>query len=93
MQTSKGNPDLKPELTSSLEFGLEAKLFNNKLSIDASFYQSSTNNQIIPAIVSPTSGFISNIVNAGEIENKGFEIFMSAKIFDKRFKWQTANKI
>lgn len=89
LQTSKGNPDLKPELTSSLEFGLEAKLFNNKLSIDASYYRSSTNNQIIPAIVSPTSGFISNIVNAGEIENSGFEVFMSAKILDKRFKWQT----
>lgn len=89
LQTIKANPDLKPELTSSLEFGVETKLFNNRLSLDASYYQSSTNNQIIPALVSPSSGFVSNIVNAGEIENKGYELFMSAKLFDKQFKWQT----
>ena len=88
IQKIKGNPDLKPELTSSSEVGIETKLFNNRISIDASYYKSSTNDQIIPALVTPTSGFVSNIVNAGEIENEGVELFLSAKILDKNFKWQ-----
>ena len=89
LQQTRKNLELKPELTSSTEFGLETKLFNNKVSLDATFYRSSTNNQIIPVQVTPTSGFISKIVNAGEIQNEGIELFLSAKIFDKRFKWQT----
>ena len=89
LQTQKNNENLKPELTSSTEFGFETKLFKNKLSMNVSYYQSSTNNQIIPVQVTPTSGFSSNIINAGEIQNKGWEVFMSAKIFNKKFKWKT----
>lgn len=89
LQTVRKNLKLKPELTSSTEFGIETKLFKNKVSLDATFYKSSTNNQIIPVQVTPTSGFISKIINAGEIQNKGIELFLSAKIFDKKFKWQT----
>ena len=89
LQNTKNNADLKPELTSSVEFGLETRMFKNKVSMNISYYQSTTNNQIIPVQVTPTSGFSSNIINAGEIENKGLEVFMSAKIVDKKFKWNT----
>ena len=54
-----------------------------------SYYQSTTNNQIIPVQVTPTSGFSSNIINAGEISNKGWEVFASIKLLDKKFKWNT----
>jgi TonB-linked SusC/RagA family outer membrane protein len=89
IQTQKNNENLKPELTSSAEFGIETKMFNNKVSLNISYYQSATNNQIIPVQVTPTSGFSSNIINAGEISNKGWEIFTSIKLFDKKFKWNT----
>jgi len=89
LQTQRANGDLKPEITSSTEVGVETKLFGNKISFDASYYVSSTNDQIIPVLVSPTSGFQSNITNAGEIKNEGIELFLSAKIFDKKFIWQT----
>ncbi|MCF8272198.1 MAG: SusC/RagA family TonB-linked outer membrane protein [Flavobacteriaceae bacterium] len=87
LQQTKNNAELKPELTSSTEFGFETKLFKNKISLNATYYKSATNNQIIPVQVTPTSGFSSNIINAGEIENEGFEVFLSAKIFDNKFKW------
>ena len=89
LQSQRKNLELKPELTSSTEIGIETKLFNNKISFDATFYRSSTNNQIIPVQVTPTSGFISKFINAGEVQNEGIELFLSAKIFDNKFKWQT----
>ena len=57
--------------------------------MDATVYRSATNDQIIPVRVTPTSGFISKFINAGEIQNDGIELFLSAKIFDKQFKWKT----
>jgi len=89
LQNQRKNLELKPELTSSTEFGIETKLFNNRITLDATYYKSSTNNQIVPVQVTPTSGYLSKIINAGEIQNKGFEFFMSAKIFDSKFKWNT----
>lgn len=89
LQRTRKNLELKPELTSSTEFGIETKLFRNRVSLDATIYKSATNNQIIPVQVTPTSGFVSKIINAGEIQNEGIELFLSAKIFDKKFKWQT----
>jgi len=89
LQSQRNNPDLKPELTNSKELGLELEFFNKKITLDATIYQSSTNDQIIPVRVTPTSGFISKFINAGEIENKGIELFLSTKIFDKQFKWKT----
>jgi len=90
LQNQRKNLELKPELTSSTEFGIETKLFNNRISLDATYYRSSTNNQIVPVQVTPTSGFISKIINAGEIQNKGLELFLSAKILTNQFKWDTS---
>ena len=86
-QTTRNNPNLKPELTSSNEFGIETKLFKNRVSLSASYYESSTIDQIIAAQTSPTSGFSSQVFNAGEIRNKGMELVFSGKIIDNTFKW------
>jgi TonB-linked SusC/RagA family outer membrane protein len=86
-QTTRNNPNLKPELTSSNEFGIETRLFKNRVSLSASYYESSTINQIIAAQTTPTSGFSSQVFNAGEIRNKGMELVFSGKIIDNTFKW------
>ena len=89
LERIRKNLELKPELTSSTEIGIEAKFFNNRISIDGSYYKSSTNNQIINVSTTPTSGYAGKFLNAGEIQNEGLELFLSAKIFDKNFKWST----
>jgi TonB-linked SusC/RagA family outer membrane protein len=86
-QTTRNNSDLKPELTSSNEFGIETKLFKNRVSLSATYYESSTINQIIAAQTSSTSGFSSQFFNAGEIRSKGMELVFSGKIIDNSFKW------
>ena len=72
------NADLKPELTTSSEAGLELGFFNGRLSLDATYYVKSTKNQILNLTVSPTSGFNSVAINAGEIQNKGMEVLLGA---------------
>lgn len=87
LQTTRNNPNLKPELTSSNEFGIETRLFKNRVSLSATYYESSTINQIIAAQTSSTSGFSSQFFNAGEIRSKGMEVVFSGKIIDNSFKW------
>lgn len=69
-----GNPNLVNELTTEIEFGLEAQLFVNRLRLEGSFYDRVTDDQIFNAPVAASIGAISRIVNAGSMRNKGFEV-------------------
>jgi TonB-linked SusC/RagA family outer membrane protein len=69
--------DLRNELTTSYEFGVDMRLFNNRLGVDLTYYEQSTSNQILPVEVSAATGFSSRMINAGEIQNKGFELMLN----------------
>jgi TonB-linked SusC/RagA family outer membrane protein len=69
-----GNPNLKPELIGELEFGVEGRFFNNKLSADISIYNKITKDLIISRPLDPSTGYTNTQTNIGEIENKGIEI-------------------
>ncbi len=86
--SQKGEPSLKPEMTSTLELGTELQFFKNRLGIDFTWYKLNSRDQIIPVSVSPTTGFTSLITNAGEIENKGIEISLNATpVRNADFEW------
>ncbi|MEA4919090.1 SusC/RagA family TonB-linked outer membrane protein [Proteiniphilum sp.] len=70
------NLNLKPEITSSLETGLELQLFNNLLNIDFTYYNNTSRNQIIWLPTSDAFGYSSKLINAGEINNKGIELIL-----------------
>ncbi len=67
------NSNLKPELLTELEFGVEAKLFDNRVRVEASYYDRSAKDQIIERSLDPSTGYSSIFINAGEIQNKGYE--------------------
>lgn len=70
----KANPDLKPEISSSYETGLDMKFFNNRLGFDFTYYYSLTKNQIMTV---PMSGeFSAKYINAGKILNQGVELML-----------------
>jgi TonB-linked SusC/RagA family outer membrane protein len=82
------NPDLKPEIISSYEAGLDLRLFRNRLSFDLAFYQNNSRNQIIAIPLDPTSGYSSALINAGLIESKGVELQLKGTpIVTRKFKW------
>lgn len=91
--SSFGDPMLKPELTTSIEFGTQLAFFDNLFDLDFTYYKSNAKDQIIPVPVSDATGFSSYFTNAGEIQNSGIEMVVGAHIFrDGDFKWRaTAN--
>ncbi|GAB4040646.1 SusC/RagA family TonB-linked outer membrane protein [Spirosoma jeollabukense] len=71
------NKNLKPEITTAIEFGVETRLFNNALSFEFTYYDKNTKNQILQANVAQSSGYYNSVINAGQIRNSGFEVELS----------------
>jgi outer membrane receptor protein involved in Fe transport len=72
--TTLSNPNLKPEITSEFELGFELGFMKNRINLQASAFQSLTSDQTIPAQISAATGYVSQYINAGELETKGFEV-------------------
>ena len=86
--STKNNSNLKPERTKEFEVGLEAKMFNNVIGFDLSWYKKNTEDQLMPVSVTTATGFSNRWVNAGEIQNKGVEIGAYATPFENdNFSW------
>lgn len=82
------NLKLKPENVESWEVGLEAHFLQNRITFDAAYYDSSTTNQIINVPVDPITGAFYKIINAGEVNNHGFELSASfTPIKTKDIRW------
>ena len=86
--STQPNKDLKPTRTNSFELGVEMKFFNNRLSLDMTYYNQLSKDQIIGLASTTTSGYSYRLINAGEIENKGIEIALNGRVFQyKDFAW------
>jgi TonB-linked SusC/RagA family outer membrane protein len=70
---TRANPTLKPENTNSAEVGLELGFFNNRATLDASYYGKATTNEIVQLSLAPETGFNKASLNAGKLTNKGVE--------------------
>ncbi|MDR2805926.1 MAG: SusC/RagA family TonB-linked outer membrane protein [Dysgonamonadaceae bacterium] len=82
------NNYLKPERTRSVEFGADIRLFKSRLNFDITYYQSNSFDQIVEADMSYSSGYEKRIFNAGEIQNKGWEIAVNTTpVQRKDFQW------
>tara|TARA_R110000851_G_scaffold281187_1_gene434606 strand:+ start:1037 stop:4153 length:3117 start_codon:yes stop_codon:yes gene_type:complete len=83
------NPDVRSELIKSNEVGLEARFFNNRLAFDLSLYKSNATRQLIDLPLNPLSGYNSMKANAGDIQNKGIELMVNARLLDnpEGFSW------
>jgi len=83
-----GNPNLRPEFTQTLEAGAELRFLENRLGLEVTAYQQKSKDLLVPVDVSPTTGFDKAYVNAGEINNKGLEVTLSAMpVHTKDFSW------
>ncbi|RKD92791.1 SusC/RagA family TonB-linked outer membrane protein [Mangrovibacterium diazotrophicum] len=88
LPNTKKNSTLKPERTKSWEAGLEMNFVKNRVGFDLAFYKTNTTDQLMPVTVSYATGFSSNWVNAGELQNKGIELaIMGTPVKSKDFRW------
>lgn len=85
---AQANLDLLPERQKSYELGLEMAFFNRRLGFDVSYYNDQNVNQITSIPLSTSTGYNSAVLNAGTIENKGWEVQLNATPFKTDlFKW------
>ncbi|MBX2840308.1 MAG: SusC/RagA family TonB-linked outer membrane protein, partial [Flammeovirgaceae bacterium] len=82
------NSELKPEITTGKEAGLELQFLNGRIGLDASYYDQTSSDQIVRVAVSKATGFDSKLLNAGKIVNKGVELMLNAQVVKiKGFTW------
>jgi len=90
LSTTMNNPDLKPERTSSVEFGLDLQLLKNRITINATHYSAATTNQIMEAQLPASSGYKKRLYNAGKIKNWGNELSATGRIIEtSNFSWES----
>ena len=84
IQSSKSNKNLRPEIVSSWEVGLELRMFKNRFSMDVAYYDSVTDDLISQMPVSYANGVNYVYVNAGSIRNRGIEASVSGTLIKTR---------
>ncbi len=84
------NANLKPELTSEIETGLDLRLFRDKLGVNFTYYNRNTTNQIWNINIPAETGFSQKVVNGGDIQNSGIELALSFNMLNSDdFNWKT----
>ncbi|MCU4157709.1 SusC/RagA family TonB-linked outer membrane protein [Carboxylicivirga sp. A043] len=85
-----GVPDLKPERTGSMEFGVDFRAFNNRVFADFNYYTQSTKNQLFTTKVSSATGYVNKYLNGGDVVNSGFEVSLGGiPVQTGSFEWET----
>jgi len=83
-----GNLSLQPEITTEYEFGANLSFLNNRIGADIAYYNRVTNAQILQAFLAPSSGYTTQTMNFGKVENKGFELLLTVTpIKTTNFNW------
>jgi TonB-linked SusC/RagA family outer membrane protein len=75
------NNEIKPETTSGYEFGMDGRFLKNRIRLDATYYNQTSKDLIVPVQLSAASGNGNSIQNIGEMTNEGFEIALGATLF------------
>jgi TonB-linked SusC/RagA family outer membrane protein len=83
-----GNNELKPEMTTESEIGIEGNLFSNRITFDISAYYSKTKDLIVAVPLAPETGFAIQSQNIGDLENKGIEVTLGfVPVKNNNFRW------
>jgi TonB-linked SusC/RagA family outer membrane protein len=76
---ARGNPDLKPERVSEIDAGVDLSLFDQLIDLGVTYYHSNARDVIFNVETPPSTGATSVVMNAGEIQNRGWEVTLSAR--------------
>lgn len=74
LEGTRANPSLEPEISREYEIGGNLRFFGNRANLDLTYYNRTTEGQIFDVPVSATTGFTEQSRNAGEIQNRGWEV-------------------
>lgn len=78
------NAQLKPEIATSKEIGIDLSLFDNRISLDGTYYVMDNKNQVLGISTPITSGAESKLINAGLVQSKGWDVTLNTSIVRKQ---------
>lgn len=85
---TKGLPTLKPEFNNSFDGGINLGFFNNRLTLDLTYFYTRSGNQILALTTPASTGYLSRIENAGRLDNKGIEALVTiTPVRTNNFRW------
>jgi len=83
-----GSLTLRPEMNEEFEAGLNLQFFQNRIGIDAAFYNRKNIDQIFTLPVDPSTGFSNMVTNFGEVRNRGIELLLNTTpVRTSKFRW------
>lgn len=86
----RGNSTVGPERQKELEYGVDFGLLDNRFNFEVTFYNKKVEDLLIETNKPTSSGYVTEVQNAGELENKGVEIGLNANLIEKDdFSWNT----
>ncbi len=88
--TQLSNPNLKWETTIQTDIGLDYGLFNNRITGELDYYIKNTDDLLLNSNVSGVSGFLTQLINVGSLQNKGFEFVINTQNLIGDFTWTTS---
>ena len=84
----RGSKDLKSERQKELEFGMDLGFFNGRIKFGGTYYIKNIEDVILRAALEPSTGYTSEFVNAGELQNKGIELeLQTTPVLTDNFRW------
>lgn len=85
---TRPNDNLKPAISTNFEIGTELQFFNNRARLDVNYFYRKNKDQIVTITVPSSSGYSGQLINAGEMTNKGWEFTVGAvPVRTKDFNW------
>ena len=77
------NPNLKAETVTGIEFGIDAKMFGNRLRFSATYYDQQSADLLVPIQVTAATGFTNVWDNIADMSNKGYELQLGGTVIKK----------
>jgi len=91
VSTQKGEPAIKPERQTEFETGVDFTVFHGRLSMELTYYRKNIFDFLLQNTLPSSSGYTIQWVNAGDLQNQGVEIGLTAQpIVTRNFKWTTS---
>ena len=69
-----GNPEIKPERLNEFETGLDGAFLNERMRIEATYYNRKLTDLLVRPQLAPSTGINATVVNGGEMTTKGYEM-------------------
>jgi TonB-dependent starch-binding outer membrane protein SusC len=91
ISAKRGTPDLFPETSSEIEFGVDLGLLDDRIGIEFTSYTRKVNDLLFDQNLPTSSGFETTVLNDADLKNTGIEVAIIAKpISNSKIDWTTS---